>query len=289
MEQHQSTWRTAEMARVLGVSRSGYYQFCQKTTRLRKEENKRLLHKIWEIYTKSRQTYGSPRIHAELKARGFICSRPRVARLMQQAGIRAKMQRAFKRTTRVNVKATAAPNLLQQNFTAEKPNQKWVSDISYVRTLEGWLYIAVVLDLFSRKAVGLSMGESLQSVLVLRALQQACYRRNPQAGLQHHSDKGCQYTSLAFQKLLQQREMVCSMSGTGHCFDNAAMESFFHTLKTECIYFETYETREQARASIFEYIEVFYNNQRRHSTLGYLSPAEFERQFYQQQLCSECL
>jgi putative transposase len=254
----------------------------QEKVSKRQQENAELLKAIEAIFVKSRQTYGSPRIHATLLAQGFRCSRPRVARLMKQVGIAAKMRRLFKRTTRVDNKALAAPNLLQQDFTALQPNQKWVSDISYVRTLEGWLYVAVVLDLFSRKVVGLSMGESLHTSLVLQALQQACHRRQPQAGLLHHSDKGCQYTSNAFQTLLKQQDIVCSMSGTGNCFDNAAMESFFHTLKTECVYFERYETRAQAKASIFEYVEMFYNNERRHSTLGYLSPGDFEQRYYQQ-------
>lgn len=200
---------------------------------------------------------------------------------MKKLGMAAKMQRLFKTTTRVNKKQPVAPNLLQQNFTATVPNSKWVADISYIRTLEGWLYLAVVLDLYSRKVVGFSMSESLQTPLVLEALEQALQRRNPTFSLQHHSDRGCQYTSAAFQNLLAKKGIVCSMSSTGCCFDNAVAESFFHTLKTECVYFERYESREYAKQSIFEYIEVFYNNHRRHSTLGYLSPVEFERRFYQ--------
>ena len=271
---------------MLEVSRSGYYRDCKKIPSRRARDKDLLLQEIWQIYGKSRQTYGSPRIHAELKALGFKCSRPRVARLMKQAGITAKMQRLFKRTTRCNAKAPAAPNLLQQDFSAEKPNQKWLADISDIKTMEGWLYLAVILDVFSRKVVGLSMGESLHTQLVMRALMQALTRRQPEAGLHHHSDRGCQYTSTAFQQLLKEQEIICSMSGSGNCFDNAAMESFFHTLKTECVYFERYETRQQAKANIFEYVEVFYNNQRRHSTLGYVSPNEFEQRYYQQQLCS---
>jgi putative transposase len=286
MKMHSHCWGVEEMARVLQVSRSGYYRYCRGIRGARELENELLTQRIWVIFKDSRETYGSPRIHAELVEQGYQYSRPRVARLMKKAGIVAKMQRLFKTTTRRNSKAAAAPNLLNQEFSAKTPNEKWVADMSYIRTLEGWLYIAVVLDLFSRKIVGLSMGRSLHTQLVIDALLQALHRRQPEAGLQHHSDQGCQYTSHAFQRLLKSHGIVCSMSGIGNCYDNAAMESFFHTLKTECVYFERYENREQAKNHIFEYTEVFYNNQRRHSTLGYVSPAEFERRFYQRQLCS---
>lgn len=282
MLKHQKQWPIEEMARMLNVSRSGYYKYCHKQPSKRQKENEILLQAIRVIFMMSRQTYGSPRVHAELKEQGFQCSRRRVAQLMKKEGIAAKMRRFFKKTTRVDNRRKAAPNLLQQNFTASGPNQKWVADISYVRTQEGWLYIAIVLDLFSRKIVGLSMGESLHTALVLQALNQALSRRYPKGQLQHHSDRGCQYTSDLFQELLDKHDIECSMSGTGNCYDNAVAESFFHTLKTECIYFERYENREQAKQCIFEYVEVFYNNQRRHSTLGFLSPAEFERRFYQQ-------
>ena len=273
------------MARLLGVSRGGYYKYCCKEPSKWQKENELLLQTIRAIFKMSRQTYGSPRIHAELKAQGFSCSRVRVARLMRKAKLVAKMRRFFKRTTRVDGRRTAAPNLLQQNFSAPTPNKKWVADITYVRTLEGWLYVAIVLDLFSRRIVGLAMSDTLHTSLVLQALNQALQRRQPNEDLQHHSDRGCQYTSEAFQKLLDEHRVTCSMSGTGSCYDNAVAESFFHTLKTECVNFDRYETREQAKQSIFEYVEVFYNNQRRHSTLGYVSPAEFERRFYQP-LCS---
>jgi transposase InsO family protein len=281
MRNNVTLWKVEEMARVLGISRSGYYHFCHGKISKRQQENETLQEMIKTIFSTSRHTYGSPRVHAELKAQGFQVSRPRVARLMKQCGLAAKMQQLFKVTTRVNKKQPVAPNLLQQNFTAAVPNSKWVADISYIRTLEGWLYLAVVLDLYSRKVVGLSMGESLHTTLVTQALEQALQRRSPSDSLQHHSDKGCQYTSAAFQKLLTDKGIICSMSSTGCCFDNAVAESFFHSLKTECVYFERYESREQAKQSIFEYIEIFYNNHRRHSTLGYLSPVEFEQRFYQ--------
>lgn len=285
MQAHKEQWPIEDMARLLGVSRSGYYKFCRKQSSKWQNENELLLQTIRAIFMMSRQTYGSPRIHAELKEQGFKCSRRRVARLMRKANLVAKMRKFFKRTTRVDGRRKAAPNLLEQNFSAILPNQKWVADITYVKTLEGWLYVSIILDLFSRKVIGLAMNDTLHTPLVTQALKQALQRRRPNESLQHHSDRGCQYTSEAFQRLLDAHGIVCSMSGTGNCYDNAVAESFFHTLKTECVNFDRYETREQAKESIFEYIEVFYNNQRRHSTLGYVSPAEFERRFYQP-LCS---
>jgi putative transposase len=284
MKQYSQQWTIQEMAKVLEVSRSGYYRYCQQKLSQRQRENGDLLERIKTLHLQSRQTYGSPRIQAALKAQGFIISRQRVARIMQKAGIRAKMQQLFKtkKTTRVNAQHKVAPNLVQQNFTALQPNKSWMADISYVFTLEGWLYMAVILDIFSRRVIGLAMADSLQTELIIKALQQALMRRQPATGLWHHSDRGCQYTSRAFQNLLKAQGIICSMSAQGYCYDNAAVESFFHTLKTEHIYFEKYETREQAKQSIFEYVEVFYNNERRHSSLGYVSPAEFERHYYQQ-------
>lgn len=286
MQQQSVNWTIEDMAKTFGVSRSGYYDFCKRKPSERQQENEVLLEALRRIFQTSRETYGSPRMHVELKEQGFKCSRPRVARLMRKCGLSAKMRRLFRTTTTLSSRRTAAPNLLEQNFTATAPNEKWVADVTYVRTLEGWLYVAVVLDLFSRKVVGLAMDKSLHTALVLRALEQALWRRQPDSGLQHHSDRGCQYTSEVFQALLTRNNIICSMSGTGNCYDNAVAESFFHTLKTEWIYFERYDNREQAMRSIFEYVEVFYNNQRRHSTVGYLSPVEFERRYYQQALCS---
>lgn len=286
MKANRDNWSIEEMAETLGISRSGYYKFCAKQVSERDVANADLVKQISTIHQKSRCTYGAPRITAELKKRGYFCSRQRVARLMREAGLRAKMSKVFKKTTRANVRHQAAPNLLAQNFTAEKPNMKWVADISYIPTLEDWLYLAVVLDLFSRKVVGLAMSETLHTDLVLTAMNQALLRRHPEAGLQHHSDRGCHYTSHEFQRLLKSYNIDCSMSAAGHCYDNAVAESFFHTLKTECVYFERYQTREEAKASLFEYIELFYNKDRIHSTLGYLSPNQFERSYYQQKIFS---
>ena len=283
MEEHEKEFSVKRMSCVFKVSRSGYYRFLFATLSIRAVENKRLLEEIKTVHKESRETYGSPRIHAQLVLQGEHCSRKRIARLMNIEGIQAKMKRRFRVTTQVDLLAKKAPNLLQQNFASEKPNQRWVADITYIATAEGWLYVAAILDLFSRRIVGLAMGERITTELVKNALKQAINHRRPDKGLIHHSDKGCQYTSHAFQKELALYSIVCSMSGTGNCYDNAAMESFFHTLKTEHVYFESYKTRQQAKQSIFEYIEIFYNRKRSHSTLGYLSPVNFEAKWEQQQ------
>ena len=283
MKAHAELWNIKEMAVVFEVSRSGYYEFLKGSLSQKAQANETLLVEIKKSYAASRRTYGSPRIHKDLCANGHGCSRKRVARLMREAGISAKMKKKFKVTTKVDPKLAAAPNHLQQDFKANGPNEKWVSDITYVWTLEGWLYVAVILDLFSRKIVGMAMSDRLKKEVVMSALNQALARRKVSGSLMHHSDKGCQYTSSLFQDLLKKRGITCSMSGTGNCFDNAVAESFFHTLKTEYIYFETYETREQAKQSIFEYVEVFYNNQRRHSFLNYVSPTQFERAYQMQE------
>lgn len=286
MRIHEAEFSIERMSDVFKVSRSGYYKFVASKPSARMEENKRLGEEIKMIHKDSRETYGSPRVHAQLKSQGESCSRKRVARIMQKAGLRAKMNKRFKITTKANPKAKAAPNILQQDFTALSPDQRWVADITYVATAQGWLYVAAILDLFSRHIVGLAMNERMTTDLISSALEQAVTHRKPGIGLTHHSDKGCQYTSQEFNILLKKYGMIASNSGTGNCYDNAAMESFFHTLKTEHIYFENYQTREQAEQSIFEYVEVFYNRKRRHSTLGYLSPADFEKQWYQQQSVS---
>lgn len=273
---YKREFKVERMSKVLCVSRSGYYAFIKAGASKRDKENKRLIEKIKRAHEESRSTYGSPRIHAELIEQGEKCSRKRIARLMKRAGIQAKMRKRFKITTQANPKAVPAPNLLRQDFCSARPNQRWVADITYVPTGEGWLYVATVMDLFSRRIVGLAMNERITADLVIDAIKQAIIHRQPGADLMHHSDRGCQYTSHSFQRILKMHHITVSMSSTGNCFDNAAMESFFHTLKTEHIYFECYRTREQAKQSIFEYIEVFYNRKRRHSTLGYIAPAVFE-------------
>jgi putative transposase len=273
---HHGEFDIKTMCRTLEVSRSGYYAWRSRQPSRRSQANQQLVEEIRQVHQTSRQTYGSPRVHAELKARGIECNHKRVARLMHVHGIQAKQRRRYKITTRANPRRPVAENLLKRDFTAGRPNQKWVADITYVSTHDGWLYLATVLDIFSRKIVGWSMSDRLKTNLVEDALQMALDRRQPQPGLLHHSDRGSQYTSIDYQALLERHHIRVSMSGTGNAYDNAMMESFFATLKTECVD-RRYATRTEARLAIFEYLEVFYNNQRRHSSLGYLSPVAFER------------
>lgn len=278
MKDHQDAFKIERMSSIFKVSSSGYYKFIVRQSSAREQENNRLLGKITESYQNSRRTYGSPRVCSELRAGGETCSRKRVARIMKKSDMTAKMKKRFKVTTKANPDEIPAPNLLNQNFVAKEPNKRWVADFTYVDTKEGWLYVAAVMDLFSRRIVGLAMSDRMKDDLVMAALQQAFIRRHPEAGLMHHSDRGSQYTSKDFRGLLIKYCIVASMSGSGNCYDNAVIESFFHTLKTEHIYFERYESRDQAKRSIFEYVEVFYNRKRLHSTLGYMSPMMFEKQ-----------
>jgi putative transposase len=231
---------------------------------------------IRTIHAKSTETYGSLRIRAELRDRGHTCGRHRVARLMRVAGLQGIPKRRFRRTTTSGHKLPVAPNRLKQDFTATAQNQRWVADITYVRIGEGWLYVAVILDLYSRKVVGWCTSARLQRDLVLKALTMALGRRTPAPDLIHHSDRGSQYASHDFQGLLRNHGIACSMSGAGNCYDNAVAESFFALLKRERIHRQYYRTRAEARAGVFQYIEIFYNQQRRHSTIGHMSPQDYE-------------
>ena len=282
MRDHQAEFEIKIMCRVLAVSQAGYYTWLrrQQPGRLpcpRETANQQLSEQIRTVFRQSRGTYGSPRIHAELRAGGVVCSRNRVARLMKRAGIAAKRRRTYKPTTTDSKHSyPVAPNLLNRDFSAQSPDEKWLCDITYIATREGWLYMATVLDVYSRRVVGWAMDKHMDAELVERALQMAASHRRPDAGVLHHSDRGSQYAAHDYQKLLGAHKMVCSMSRKGDCYDNAMMESFFSTLKSECAG-QVFGSRSEARLSIFEYIEVWYNRQRRHSALGYQSPEAFEQ------------
>jgi len=266
------------LCRAVEVARSGYYAWKRSLESSRARANRDLLEEIREIHEGSRRVYGAPRIHNELVVRGHRCSRNRVARLMRRSGLHAQARRRFRVTTQSEHRHPTAPNLLAQRFRMERTNQAWVADITYIPTHEGWLYLAVVIDLFSRRVVGWSTAGTMTRSLVIDALQVALGRRQVAAGLMHHSDRGSQYASNEYQLLLAHEGFVCSMSGRGNCYDNAVAESFFHTLKTELVHRQRYETRALAHASLFEYIEGFYNRQRKHSALGYKSPVQYEEE-----------
>jgi transposase InsO family protein len=276
---HELEFRVQRMCHVLGVGRSGYYAWRKRTPSTREQANQTLLELIQAEHVASRKTYGSPRLHVVLRRKGVVCGHNRVARLMRLHGIVAfSRRRSHPRTTQRQAGVVPAPNRLAQDFSAAAPNQKWVSDFTYIETGEGWLYLAVVLDLFSRQVIGWAMSQTMDTALVVMALRMALLNRRPPAGLLHHSDQGSQYTSATYCQCLTDALAQLSMSGVGNCYDNAVMESFFGTLKTECVR-EPFPTRALARTTIFEYLEVWYNRQRLHSTLGYLSPVDFEHQF----------
>jgi putative transposase len=272
----------AQLCRVLGVSRSGYYAWRKRTPSAAEVRREDLTEQITTIHAEVKGRYGSPRIHAELVTRGHGCCVNFVARLMREAGIAAKTKRKFRQTTDSNHPMPVAENVLDRQFDPEEPNESWVCDITYIPTREGWLYLAVVEDLFSRMVVGWSMDQTMTSRLVVDALEMALARRPPlkgssSSGLVAHSDRGSQYASDHYQRRLADERIACSMSRRGDCWDNAPVESFFASLKKELVHHEDYATRDGARASIFEYIEAFYNRVRRHSSLGYVAPAEYER------------
>ena len=276
MAEHEQEFSLKRMCRVLRVSRSGYYAWKQRPASEQERANLELLAQIRAAYQWSRKTYGSPRIHAYLRRKGVFCGRNRVARLMRLYLIAARRAHNWHPvTTRQFPGARIAPNLLNREFEASRPNQKWVSDITYIDTVEGWLYLASILDLYSRRVVGWAMADQMSVDLVEDAWKMAILNRQPEASLLHHSDRGSQYTSDSYRQQLAELECQVSMSRTGNCYDNAVAESFFATLKTECAATQ-FESKAKARSAIFEYIEGWYNRQRLHSTLDYLSPVEFE-------------
>ncbi len=265
------------MCRVLEVNRSGYYKRKRNGLGKRSKENKIILERIKEIHSESQERYGSPRITAELKREGLECNKKRIARLMNKNGIAARIFRKYRSTTNSEHHKERSENILSREFDREKANEVWTSDITYIRTEEGWLYLAAVLDIYSRKVIGWELDKRLNTELVEQALQNALTDRKVESGIIFHSDQGIQYASESFRKLLRENGFIQSMSRRGNCYDNAITESFFHTLKTELTSRKRYKTREEARRSIFEYIEIFYNRKRLHSAIGYCSPVEYEK------------
>ena len=278
ISQHRDTWPVAWLCSALEVSKAGFYAWLDRPKSPQEQRRDTLLGEIRAIHQTVKGRYGSPRLHAELLARGHTCALNTVARLMQEAGIVARTHKKFRpHTTGSNHGLQVADNLLERQFQPQGPDQVWVGDITYIPTGEGWLYLAVVEDLYSRRIVGWSMDSSMTSRLVVDALEMAVQQRLPGEDLLAHSDRGSQYASEHYQRVLAGHGITCSMSQRANCWDNAPAESFFATLKKELVHLEDFATRAKARTAIFEYIEMFYNRQRLHSTLGYKSPEEFER------------
>lgn len=270
-----------KMCRTLEVSRSGYYAWKKRPKSRRRIDNEALLIEIRRVFMDNDSDYGSPRIWNELNnVQGIGCSENRVARLMREVGLVAVQKRKFKATTNSKHNWPVAPNLLERHFSVDEPNKIWVTDITYIWTWEGWLYLSFVLDLYSRGVVGLAMSNRITDELTQSALKQALGRRNPQSGLIHHSDRGSQYASGNYQALLKQHGITPSMSRKGDCWDNAVAESFLHTLKVEKVNRYRFKTRDEAKSKIFEYIEMYYNRRRTHSSLGYLSPFDYEKRSF---------
>jgi putative transposase len=276
IDAERASYPVATLCRMLGVSKSGYYAWRTRPPSNRSRQDALLTEKIRQIHSRSRKTYGYPRVHAELRSLGVRCGRRRIARLMRAAGLRGCMRGRKRRTTRRDPRAAPAPDLLRRDFAAGRPNRVWLADITYVPTREGFLYLAFILDIHSRKIVGWSMDSHMRTELVVDALQMAVWRRRPVAGLVHHSERGVQYTAISFGKRLEEVGIVPSMGRTGTALDNAMAESFIATLKTELVHRQRFPDRGAARSAIFEYLEGFYNRRRLHSALSYRSPAGYE-------------
>jgi putative transposase len=269
----------AALCRLLGVTRQGYYAFAKRQASARVEQEAALCVRIRAVHAESNERYGSPRVLKQLRREGVRTSKRRVERAMRGMGLRARTHRRFRVTTAADPSHAVEPNLLARDFTAIKPNERWVTDITYVWTDEGWCYLAAILDLFSRSVVGWALDTTLSTTLPLRALDMAVRRRRPTTGLLHHSDRGCQYTSEDYRAALGNLGVVVSMSRKGNCWDNAVAESFFSTLKVELVHHRRWANRLELRSAVFEYIEVFYNRRRLHSSLGYKTPAEVESEY----------
>ena len=277
IKSHRATFSVSLMCKVMEVTRSAFYDWLNRPESARSREDRQLSEKVKKIHEKSREIYGARRIRQELVEDGEPISRTRVGRLMKQQGLESKSKRKFKTTTNSNHGRPVAPNLLDREFLVDQPDTVYAGDITYIPTDEGWLYLAVLIDLYSRAVVGWAMSERMTAQLTNDALMMAIWKRNPPKGLMAHSDRGSQYASDLYQKTIKDHGFICSMSRKGNCWDNAPSESFFHTLKTELTHHGRYQTRQEAKQEIFEYIEVFYNRQRRHSTIGYQTPLGYEK------------
>jgi putative transposase len=264
---------------VLGVTRQGYYAFLKRPPSARAVEEVRMRERLKQLHVESRQTYGSPRMRRALRAEGMRVSKRRIERALRALELRVKLRRRFRVTTQSNPSHAAAPNVLARDFKASRPNERWVTDITYLWTQEGWCYLAAILDLYSRAVVGWAMERTLSTRLPLRALDMAVRRRRPGPGLLHHSDRGSQYTAAEYRHVLAQLGVEVSMSRKGNCWDNAVAESFFATVKTELFYRQSWRTQEELRSALFEYVEVFYNRRRLHSSLDYKTPSQAETEF----------
>lgn len=276
MQAHTQQFPLKVMCRVLGIARSGYYAWCSRKLSKRRQQQTQLDRLVAQAYHKRKGRSGAPRLCLDLKASGLPCNRKTVAASMRRQGLRARAARKFKATTNSRHSLPVADNLLRQDFTAAAPNRKWVGDMTYLHTEEGWLYLAVIIDLYSRRVIGWAMNERMTAELACDALRMALWRRKQPQGVIVHTDRGSQYCSAAYRELLRAHRLRGSMSAKGNCYDNACAESFFHSLKVECIHGERFGTHAQMRQTVFEYIETDYNRQRRHSTLGYISPEAFE-------------
>ena len=280
IEDHQGVWPVRVMCDALSVSPSGYYAWRSRPDSPRKIANRDLLADIRRVHAQHQERYGAPRVHAELRAEGQTVSRKRVERVMRQHGLRARAPRRYRVcTTDSKHSLPVAANLLDQNFVADQPNQVWLADITYIPTSEGWLYLAVILDLFTRKVVGWAMRDHMRAELTIAALTMAIQRQRPGAGLIHHSDRGSQYAAGDYRDILQAVAIIQSMSRKGNCWDNAPMESFFGTLKTELVHHREYPDRDTARRDLFAYIEGYYNRRRIHSAIGYITPQQAEAKY----------
>lgn len=280
IREHQNEFKVVRMCRVLQVSRSGYYDWVDRRESRRVREDRALLEHIRRVHLQSRRAYGSVKTWRELRTQGVACGKHRVARLRKRDGIEAQRRRRFRLTVENHHTTPAAPNLLRQQFVAVQPDRVWVGDMTFIRTRAGFLYLAVLLDLYARRVVGWCMHDRPNLELTLRALDMALTRRRPAPGLVHHTDQAPLYSAYEYRQRMAAYGLVASMSARGNCYDNAVVESFFSNLKNELVHHCDFHTREAARAAIFDYIEIFYNRSRRHQTLGYLSPWEFEKQRY---------